>query len=266
MRFLSTAVFSPQSTTEFKAAVPACLKLSPESDCSLSEFGSIDLWDVSRVDSMTWTFYDKQSFDADISKWDVSNVTDLTGMFAYASSFNGNISEWDISRVTDTSHMFRDATSFNQDISKWDVSQVIDMFEMFSGAASFNQNISNWNVKRVMHMDYMFFEATAFNYTLCGVWARGNASRTHMFLHSPGSMCATETTPGSATTSISIIFGSATTPISILAIAIAVVALLVMLLVVGAVIVIRTKVEKLTTTYIDTECKHCEQSDGANGE
>ena len=68
------------------------------------------------------------------------------------------------------------------------------------GAASFNQDISNWNVTRVVQMHYMFFEA----------------SRTVMFLHSPGSMCATETTPGPAPTPIGLIFGSATTPISVI--------------------------------------------------
>ena len=84
--------------------------------------------DVSRVDDMSWLFYDS-TFNGDISGWDVSNVRYMNSMFT-DSQFNGDISKWDVRNVTNMYSMFSDS-SFNGDISKWDVRRVANMRDMF---------------------------------------------------------------------------------------------------------------------------------------
>ena len=90
------------STADLEAAVNACLKLSPEGDCSTGPYGPI-------------------------SEWYVARVTEMAGIFANAHSFNGDISKWDVSRVSNMGYMFADAQLFRGDITKWDVSNVRDM-------------------------------------------------------------------------------------------------------------------------------------------
>jgi surface protein len=78
---------------------------------------------------MQYMFYDKSTFNSDISNWDVSSVKNMAEMFAYASSFNS-------------------------DISRWDVSSVTNMFGMFNGASSFNQNLCPWGPKLPLNFNY----------------------------------------------------------------------------------------------------------------
>eukprot|EP00966_Prymnesium_polylepis_P122520 2832528-Prymnesium_polylepis.1 len=45
-------------------------------------------WDVSKVTSMRYTFWEATSFVGDLSTWDASKVQDLSYVFAFATSFN----------------------------------------------------------------------------------------------------------------------------------------------------------------------------------
>ena len=127
------------------------------------QYGPIASWNTSEVTNMRMLFYNKASFNEDISRWDVSNVTSLRATFLNATSFNGDISRWDVSNVTDLWGTFRNATSFNGDLSRWDVRQVTDMECAFQGA-------------------------TSFNHQLGGFWSQSTATMTNTFHQCPGSI------------------------------------------------------------------------------
>jgi len=117
------------------------------------------------VQDLSYLFYQKSNFKADISKWNVANATNMEGMFAYAHSFNSDISKWDVSNVGNMEGMFYSARSFNVDLSDWDVYKVFNMEFMFAGTASLQQ-------------------------TICGhAWVTSKASRTKMFKDSRGQLC-----------------------------------------------------------------------------
>ena len=72
-----------------KAAVDNCLAVDPTgvaccshgADCGAAGPVEMPDWDVSQVTSMSELFYNKGSFNADISRWDTSSVTNMYGMF-----------------------------------------------------------------------------------------------------------------------------------------------------------------------------------------
>ena len=100
-----------------------------------------------------------------IETWDVSNVTSMAGLFNTCNCFNpeyGNVENmpdltyWDVSSVTNMSAMFSHiygGAMFNQDISGWNVSNVTNMYRMFMGSNQFNQDLSSWDVSKVTNCD-----------------------------------------------------------------------------------------------------------------
>ena len=185
-------MFSPPSRETLKRAVDDCLGISSEGNRPTRLLGPIGKWDVSQVTDMNELFFDRETFNYELSDWDVSRVTEMQQMFTYALSFNQDLSKWDVSRVTDMFSMFVQASEFNRDLSKWDVSRVNDMFGMFAYALSFNQDLSNWDVSRVTDMERMFLHAHSFQQTLCGAaWVNSNATKIDMFLYSLGSISKT---------------------------------------------------------------------------
>ena len=126
-------------------------------------YGPIAGWDTSQVTNMGGLFYNKSSFNDDISQWDVSKVTAMNIMFFNATAFNGDISQWDVSKVTTMHGMFLNATAFNGDIGQWNVSSVAIMVDMFASAYVFNSDISQWNVSNVTNMSSMFYNAYVFD-------------------------------------------------------------------------------------------------------
>jgi surface protein len=145
----------------------------------------ISNWDVSSVSNMYWMFHIARNFNQDIGSWNVSNVTNMSSMFCITISFNQDISAWDLSSVTNIKSMFYRAESFNRDISKWNVSSVNDMMSMFRESESFNQDISNWDVSNVTNMRYMFREAKNFNQDI-SAWYINKKCNSENFLTDSG--------------------------------------------------------------------------------
>ena len=87
--------------------------------------------------------------EGDFNDIDTSEIESMSFLFTNKKTFNGDISGWDVSKVKSMTSMFDNATSFNQPIGKWDVSSVWNMNSMFESATSFDQDISNWNIKDV---------------------------------------------------------------------------------------------------------------------
>jgi surface protein len=66
---------------------------------------SINLWNVSGVTNMSFTFYTATNFNQPIGGWDVSNVTNMENMLSLATIFDQPIGGWDVSSVTNMSFM-----------------------------------------------------------------------------------------------------------------------------------------------------------------
>ena len=159
-----TCTLTAITDANIQTAVNNCLFTNPvDGMCSGSQYGAMPTWDVSNVTVMSYLFFNKPTFNADISNWDVSSVTYMRLMFGGRSdgyglrNFNQDISSWDVSNVIDMNSMFWSASAFNQDIGSWDVSSVRTMSGMFYGANSFNQDIGAWDVSSVKKMDRMLY-------------------------------------------------------------------------------------------------------------
>jgi surface protein len=163
--------------TALKAAVDSCITLDPTgvaccnhgADCGAAGPVEMPDWDVSQVTSMSELFYNKGSFNADISRWDTSSVTNMGWMFRGARAFNQDIGAWDTSSVTNMGEVFYDTDAFNQDIGTWDTSSVTTMYRMFRDADVFNKDIGAWDTSSVTTMKEMFVRARAFNQDI-GTW------------------------------------------------------------------------------------------------
>ena len=140
-------------------------------------------WDTSLITDMNHLFYNKISFDANISTWNTAKVTKMNSMFSQARAFNQRINEWNTSSVVTMEAMFRYAESFDQPIGEWNTGRVTNMKDMFSQASEFNQNIGNWDTSSVTTMDTMFRYTESFNQPI-SEWNTGRVTNMKdMFSH-----------------------------------------------------------------------------------
>ena len=86
----------------------AVKKYATNSDNAKSEYGPIELWEVSNITNMTSMFRDCHKFNQDIGKWNVSNVTNMARMFKDCHEFNQDIGRWNVSKVILMEEMFKD--------------------------------------------------------------------------------------------------------------------------------------------------------------
>ena len=135
--------------------------------------------DVSGIQDFSQLFYNRTSFDQDISNWDVSSGTNFSYMLANT-SFDSDISGWDMGSATNIAGMFASNTAFNRDISSWDVSSVTLFNQVFSGA-SFNQDISSWDVSSGTTFRAMFENNTVFDNDISSWSVQSGADLQSMF-------------------------------------------------------------------------------------
>jgi hypothetical protein len=63
-------------------------------------------------------FWNKASFNDDISDWNVASVSTMFRLFQAQASFNQNVGGWNVASVTDLTNTFNVASSFDHDISR----------------------------------------------------------------------------------------------------------------------------------------------------
>jgi surface protein len=63
-------------------------------------------------------FYNKTSFNNDISDWNVASVITMFRLFQLQMSFNQNVGGWNVASVTDLTNTFNSAYLFDHDISR----------------------------------------------------------------------------------------------------------------------------------------------------
>ena len=66
-------------TGSLGGVVDEWIKGGAERATVVAKYGEIEIWDTSDVRRMDWVFYNKNTFNEDISKWDVSSVTNMQG-------------------------------------------------------------------------------------------------------------------------------------------------------------------------------------------
>ena len=59
-------------------------------DGIVGQYGEIEEWDVSQVTTMSFLFYNKRTFNADLSKWNVNNVKSLQSSKFFIPFHNNN--------------------------------------------------------------------------------------------------------------------------------------------------------------------------------
>jgi surface protein len=140
-------------------------------------YGPVSGWDVSRVSNMHQLFYQRRTFNEDLSGWNTASVTTMFGLFdasktllgvllAGDSAFAGDLAAWNVASVSNLSRMFYTAKAFNADISTWNTARVTDAAKLFMQALAFNRDIGSWNVASLASMASGFQAASAFNQNL----------------------------------------------------------------------------------------------------
>ena len=130
---------------------------------------SLQTWDVSNIQDISYMFAGCANFTENIDNWDTANITLMVGTFQGCFNFNSDLGLWSTTNVTDMSYMFSAAQSFNGNVTTWDTGNVQNFQWMFYKAASFAQDIGNWDTSGIIlstSMDYMFSGALAFNQDL----------------------------------------------------------------------------------------------------
>ena len=96
-----------------------------------ARYGPIASWDTSGIANMNMLFFERASFNEDISRWNVSNVVNMNQMFNGATLFNGDLSGWNVGQVKSMSYMFDGATSFDRQLGGAWATSTAEKYRMF---------------------------------------------------------------------------------------------------------------------------------------
>ena len=120
---------------------------------AIEKYGPIIDWDMAQVTDMSNAFYNKNTFNAELSNWATSAVTTMAGCFYGCSAFNGDVSNFVTTEVTSMAEMFNGATVFNRDVSKFSTSKVTNMNLMFASAKAYNGDLAKFDLSKVTNLD-----------------------------------------------------------------------------------------------------------------
>ncbi len=129
----------------------------------------VDEWNVSRVVSFDFCFFNCKKFNCDLSGWDTSNGVKFNAMFRGCDDFNQSILNFDISNGIQIFSMFEGCKKFNQELYNFKLNYRNDsLYKFFESCFVFNQDISMWDVSNVEKFSNMFENAKSFKQDLSG--------------------------------------------------------------------------------------------------
>ena len=79
--------FKPETKKELEQGVNLWCRNKQE---AIKKYGDINTWYTSKITDMSALFFNKQTFNDDISNWDVSNVEYMSCMFSYSGILDYN--------------------------------------------------------------------------------------------------------------------------------------------------------------------------------
>ena len=89
------------TSAELKDAIDLWCGTALEREQVTKQYGSIQYWDTSNVDTMKDLFRNKTEFNDDITMWKTSNVTSMVDMFSDAKKFNQELDNTKVITSTD---------------------------------------------------------------------------------------------------------------------------------------------------------------------
>lgn len=158
-------------------------------DCSsLGDLDFIANWDVSKITTLSRTFYGCKSVRTiPVGNWNTSNVTTIYGVFQGCSAAETiDVSRWNTSKVTSASYAFNGCSQlavidvsnwstsnfygdairsiFNSctsveilDISNWKIDNITTLNNVFSGCSNVKElDVSKWNTSKVTNISGTF--------------------------------------------------------------------------------------------------------------
>lgn len=127
----------------------------------LSEIIGLETWDISNVEDLEGCFHGNSQFNSDISTWNVSKVKSMKWLFYDTIIINNiDLSSWNVTNVTDFSGMFSNSSLSQESANKlinWDMANATDVSSMFSYLRLTNFDfIKNWNLSNVQDISSFF--------------------------------------------------------------------------------------------------------------
>jgi surface protein len=133
---------------------------------SMNQIGNVDLsrWNVAKVTTMFYTFYDATSFNGNLSNWNTNKVKNLAQTFRGATAFKGTgLKDWNAASVTTLESTFR-SSGLTEDVGVWNVENARSIARTFYNARDFHSDtIGSWNVQNVNTLMSTFRGASSFN-------------------------------------------------------------------------------------------------------
>ena len=156
-------------------------------DDSILKIMDIKDFNTSKINNMTYMFWNTAFDELDLSNFNTSQVTDMTGMFDGTANLKKlDLRSFDTSNVKNMTFMFYDSKVSEVNLSSFNTSNVTDMMQMFLGAENLtNLDLSNFDTSNVNTMFQMFVSTTNLKTVNMSNWDTSKVTNmNHMFSNS----------------------------------------------------------------------------------